>query len=53
MSEKLRHTTPVEGVVALDLNRPSVHNALDGELTDDLRETVDRIASLRRSEEHT
>lgn len=45
MSEKLRHTAPFEGVVALDLNRPAVHNALDDELTDALRETVERIAS--------
>ena len=45
MSEKLRRTTPCDDVVALDLNRPTVHNALDDELTDALREAVDHIAS--------
>ncbi len=45
MSGKLRHTTPFEGVAALDLHRPSVHNALDGELTDTLREAINRVAS--------
>lgn len=43
MSEKLRHTDPSEGVALLELNRPSVHNALDGELVDALHGAIDRV----------